>query len=242
MLGEFFGNLNQSLGIKEAVAKEAARGTQKGNSFQQELYDVLATLGNEVGDETEFVHGSPGTITNCKTGDHVVTLGEVTAAPGHRLVFEAKDSPVKLKKAIEELQKAKENRGADMGVYVFSRGTEPEEVGDFRRIGEDFYITVDREDLEHGRRLPYFESAYKIARALVVAGVRKQAAGEVDLQSIRDNVDSIQKSIACIADIATKARTIQKSGKLIESGVLDMQSELDERLASILRTLKSGEA
>ena len=68
----------------------------------------------------------------------------------------------------------------------WSAADEFSEVANFRRAGEDFYCTVDLADLEVGKPLLFFDSAYHIARAMVVATARKEAAGEVDLHKIQD--------------------------------------------------------
>ena len=109
-----------------------------------------------------------------------------------------------------------------------------------RRIGEDFYVTVDKEDLAAGRPLLFLDSAYRIARAITVAAARKDQAGELDLQKIQDQVDALAAWSDRIADMATKARTIQNSGKLIEQCAADLKQDLDSRVAAILKTLQQA--
>lgn len=237
MLSEFFGQLNQSLGIKEATDQESRKGHVKGIEFEGDLYDVFAELGRAVGDDTELVRGTVGVIPRCKKGDYATTLGDTSGAPGLKLVVEVKDQPVRLKDAIDELQDAKKNREAQCGIFVFSRGVEPPEVGDFRRIGEDFYVTVDKQDLAAGKPLLFLDSAYRIARALTVASVRKEATGDLDIQKIQDQVDALAAWSDRIADMATKARTIQNSGKLIEQCASDLKQELESRVAAVLAIL-----
>jgi hypothetical protein len=238
MLSEFFGQLNQSLGIKAATAAEAEKGHVKGMVFEVDLYRVFADMGKNAGDDTELVRGTVGAISRCKRGDFLATLGDTSGAPGQKVVLELKDQPVRLKDAIDELQEAKKNREASCGIFVFASGCEPAEVGDFRRIGEDFYLTVDKEDLASGKPLLFLDSAYKIARALTVAAARKEQSGEVDLQKIHDQVDALAAWSDRIADMATKARTIQGSGKLIEQCANELKQDLDARVAVILKTLQ----
>lgn len=238
MLSDFFGQLNQSLGIKDATAAEAKRGHVKGIIFEEDLYSVFAELGSQLGDETELVRGTVGSIGRCKKGDFIARLGDTSGAPGLGIAVEVKDQPVKLKDAIDELQEAKKNRDASCGIFVFADGIEPVEVGDFRRIGEDFYVTVDKDALADGRPLPYFESAFKIARALTVASARKESTGELDIQKIRDQLDALAAWSGRIADMGTKARTIQNSGKLIEQCATDLKQDFDDRTAAILKLLK----
>jgi hypothetical protein len=114
------------------------------------------------------------------------------------------------------------------------------EIRDFRRIGEDFYITVDKEDLAVGKPLMFFDSAYKIARALAVAATRKEALGELDLQMIQNQLGALAAWSDRIADIATKARTIQNSGKLVEQCANGFKQDLDTRVAAVLAALKQA--
>ncbi len=105
MLSDFFGQLNQSLGIKVATAAEADRGHVKGIVFEDDLYPAFAELGRQVGDETELVRGTVGVVSRCKKGDLVATLGETSGAPGQKVVVEIKDQPLRLKDAIENCRK-----------------------------------------------------------------------------------------------------------------------------------------
>jgi|LSQX01.3.fsa_nt_gb uncharacterized protein YfcZ (UPF0381/DUF406 family) len=238
MLAAFFDQLNQSLGIKAATAAEARKGHVKGIEFEKDLYTVFAETGRQLGDETELVRGNVGALSRCKKGDFVSALGESSGAPGMKIVVEVKDQPIKAKDAIDELQEAKRNREAAIGILAFARGTEPPEIGDFRRIGEDFYCTVDKDDLNAGRPLICFDAAYRIARALVVAAVRKEAAGDLDLQTIEDHLDALAAWSDRIADMATKARTVQNSGKLIEQCAVELKQDFDERVTAILQLLR----
>ena len=83
------------------------------------------------------------------------------------------------------------------------------------------------------RPLLFLDSAYKIARALTVAAARKDQAGEFDLQKVQDQVDALAAWSDRIADMATKARTIQNSGKLIEQCANDLKQDLDSRGSGI---------
>jgi hypothetical protein len=88
MLSEFFGQLNQCLGIKAATAAEAERGHVKGMVFEEDLYQTFAELGRQLGDETELVRGGVGSVSRCKRGDFVATLGDTCGAPGQKIVVE----------------------------------------------------------------------------------------------------------------------------------------------------------
>jgi hypothetical protein len=234
---EFFIELKEALGVKEGRAEEAERGHVKGFQFEEALYQRIAEFGRDLGDDTEMVRGTAGALGR-KTGDYVVTLGETTGAAGLKIAIETKKQAYKLKDAIEELQEAKKNREAICGIFVFAQGCEPAEVGDYRRIGEDFYCTVDEECLRAGDPSLFVEAAYKIARAQAVAVVRKDAAGERDLQRIQEHIDAISSWVDRMGEIATKASTVKKHGDSIETLVKEMRQDLEERIAAIMELLR----
>lgn len=239
MLAESFERINRALGHNDGQKQEAKKGHVKGIRFEQELYDdYFVSLCTQCDDYPSLVARTPGHIDGCKTGDLMSTLGEATGTPGINIVIEVKDREVKLTDARTELQEAKVNRKAAIGIYVWSRGTEPSEVGDFRRIGDDFYVTADMEDLRAGKPLLYFDVAYRIARAMAVAAMRRESANEIDLGKIENHVEALGTWSERVADMSVKARTIQKSGKLIEECAVDLKEELDRRVAEVLATLR----
>ena len=239
LLSTSFEKINRTLGHIEGTAEESEKGHVKGIRFEKELYDdFFVNQCVNLDDEPALVRGKPGFIDGCKTGDLLATLGETTGAPGENIVVEVKEKSVRFKEAIDELQEAKRNRRASVGIFVFAKGHEPDEVGDFRRVGEDYYCTVDRDDLAAGRALMYFDAAYKIARTMVVAAARKDSVEEVDLKFIEEQVDSLIAWSDRIEDMSTKARTIQKSGRLIEEVATDLKAEFDRRLKDIQKAIR----
>lgn len=237
MMGDAFGSLNQSLGINAARAEEAERGHVKGLDFESDLYERIAEWGRQFGDDTRFVRGTPGTLKQ-KLGDHLIILGETTGAPGIKIVVEAKDQRYQFKEAMDELQRAKRNREATCGIFVFSKGCEPSEVGDFRRSGDDFYCTVDKGELHSGGLLPFLWSAYEIARAQAIAAVRKEADGQLNLERVQQSIDALAAWVPRLGEIMTKANTIQRSGQAIEGTAKEMKKEMEGRIKEILNLLR----
>jgi hypothetical protein len=240
MLEKGFGVLNLALACKTAKDEEAGRGHIKGLEFEQQLYERLAEWGRQFGDETQMVRGTPGSLKQ-KVGDHLITLGEATGAPGAKIVVESKDQAYSLKDARAELQKAKKNRDAVSGIFVFSKGQEPVEVGDFLRIGEDFFCTADREAIDTGASLLFFQAAYEISRAQAVATARKECNGKLDLERIQRHVEALISSLPRLGEIMSKAGTIQKCGEAIETTAKAIKDDMQERLRDI-RTLLTVES
>jgi hypothetical protein len=239
MLSEFFDRLNQSLGIKAGAAEEASKGHVKGIEFEADLYSAFAEIGRRLGDETENVRATPGLLRR-KTGDYVATLGETTGAPGTRIAVEVKNQRVRLKDAIDEMQEAKQNRSATIGIYVFAKGCEPPEVGDFRRVGEDFYCTVDWDHIAVEKPLVFIEAAYQVARALAVATARSASDEALDVQKLMDHVDALISYTERLSDVTTKARTVKNSGEAIEKAAEALKKELETRLTEMQLLLRSN--
>jgi hypothetical protein len=237
MIDNAFSALREALGVKAARAEEAERGHVKGFSFEEDVYQVIAEMGRQFGDETELVRGIPG-IHKCKTGAHLITLGETTGAPGLHIVVEVKDQEYKGKKAIAELQDAKKNREAVSGIFVFSKGCEPVELGNLKRVDNDYYCTVDKSALSEGGPLPFLWAAYELARVQAVAAVRKEAAGKLDLERIQQHIDAIAGWVPRLAEIMAKASTVQKSGSAIENTAREIKDDIDKRVAEVLALLR----
>jgi hypothetical protein len=169
-----------------------------------------------------------------KVGDYVVRLGETTRAPGKAVVFEAKKaSGYTLKKTLEELDRAKKNRGAEIGIFAFAKGMEPAEVNDFYRYGNDFIVTVDEEQLAKGKPLLFFDAAYRIARTLIVSRVREEEEQAVDADYIRSEIENIMGALRYASDVLTKVTTIRNSADAIEKNIEKLQSKIEEHLGNI---------
>jgi hypothetical protein len=232
-----FSTFREALGINAARAEEAERGHVKGFCFEEDVYTVIAKMGRQFADQTDLVRGTPG-ILKCKTGDHLVTLGETTGAPGLHIVVELKDQPYKAKKAIAELQEAKKNREAVCGIFVFAKGCEPVEFGNLKRIDNDYFCTVDKSALAEGGPLPFLWAAYELARLQAVTAVRKEACGKLDLEAVQRHIDGIADLVPRLAEIITKAATVQKSGEFIESTATAIKDDINARATEILRVLR----
>lgn len=233
-------DIKQALGVAQGRKEEAERGHVKGFSFQEELYQYVAQLGNELGDETDFVGNTAA--RNGKEGDYLITLAETSGAPGLSMVVEVKNRQLPLKKAREELTDAKKNRRAAIGIFIWAKGCEPPEVGDFRMSEDDFYCTADNDDLAAGRPLLFVAAAYKVARMMAVLKTRKDAAGKFDAPQLQGHIEAIVKEIDSLGKMAKKAGSIKKHGEELEEDLLKLHEKLDSRLNQVLNLLSLDEA
>ena len=152
-----------------------------------------------------------------------------------------KEQGFRLKDAIDELKEAKENREAEAGIFVFAKGYEPPEIGDFHRIGEDFFITVDEKFIENRQPLLFFEAAYKIVRALIVTTARREVVQELDLDRIKRELDSLVALVERLSELSTKAKTISTNSKFIEDTISKLKDDMESRLNDVLNLLNRSQ-
>lgn len=234
----FFGELKQALGIKKGKETEAEKGTEKGREFETVLYDPVAIMARQLGDTSENVRSIVGKVSRNKVGDYVLTLGSTSGAPNLKIVIEVKkEQNYKLKDAIEELKIAKENREAESGIFVFAKGYEPAEVGDFYKLGNDFYITVDEEQLNKNEPLLFLEAAYKIIRVILITSRRIEEAKDIDVEKVKRDLQELVALTTKLSDIITKANTIKSNSEKILDTASSLKTELDTRLNDVIGRL-----
>jgi len=236
---EFFEKMTSALGVQLGTEVEAEKGTQKGRDFEADLYLQVAEMGRQLGDTTTNVTGIAGLKRNSKKGDYVIALGETSGAPNKKIAIEVKDvEGFKLKDAIEELKEAKINRGAQAGIFVFEKTCSPVEIGEFHKIGEDFYVAVSKDTLNLDRPPIYFEAAYKICRALLITSYRAAKAEELDVVQIQNELHQITEQVKQITEFEKKAKTIKNSSEEILKLAEKLRAEMDLKLTNVLNLFK----
>ena len=115
--------------------QEEMRSTTHGLSFEEEFCSFLRTESQRTGDIFIATGSSPGAIPRCKTGDAVIELAPEAVAAGERIVFETKSNrSFTLNAARKEIERARKNRLADVGVFVFAKASAPRGIPPFARI------------------------------------------------------------------------------------------------------------
>ncbi len=174
--------------IREVLAgmatrrQEIQRSTRHGDEFDQAVFAFIQHESQGRGDIATCVGTTTGLINNCKKGDTLIELGPESAAPGQRIVIEAKEvQQYQLADAREYIELARKNRGALVGVFVYSKRTAPEGLDPLQRIGNDIFVAWDAEDALSD---PYFRGAPLGSRPLRTSANRG-AIGESRLHRHR---------------------------------------------------------
>ncbi len=190
------------------VAAEAERGTAKGRTYEEAVFDALDAVAGAQGDDCDAVGDTKG--VGGKKGDVVVAIEACAGPPRGRIVFEAKNSRKSKKEALADLGAAMDHRDADYGVFVVpSEDKLPAKTPELREFnGNKLFVVFDPDE---GSRTA-LELAYKLARARVLMA-RSEASG----------VDA-----AAIAVEAERALGAVEDVRRVKSQLTQAKSSIDE--------------
>ena len=214
-----------------ARAEERARGTAKGADFEDALEARLGELSRGAGDLLERTGAEAGDALRSKKGDFVVGIDPSrTRGVDLRIVVEAKDRAVPMRRFATELAEARENRRASVSLAVFTPAAAPSGVAPLALIGSDVFCVYDPEADE----AIALEAAYRLARALGLASLR-DASVQLDVPAVQSALDDIIRQVGEVQGMKVRLTSI--------SGAADQVSRaLDGMRLTILRSVKDVEA
>jgi hypothetical protein len=228
--------------VKVSLAKivtqreEAGRSTRHGLVFQDAVCDFLIRQSQHAGDVATPTGHATGLIKNCKVGDCVIELGPDSAAPGAKIVIEAKEEGgYSLARSRDEVETARKNRGADWGLFVFSKKTAPAGLEPFARYGSDFIVVWDAEDTASD---VFLKAGLIAARALCFRNERQSAAQQVDFEVIDKAILEIEKRAGNLDDVRKSAETIKNSSEKILERVRKDRDALEKQVETLREKVK----
>lgn len=222
--------------IQEAVTRLETRRTAEANTprcgvdFEEAL--VRFTNGALRGGPyvVDAVGSRAGAQPRCRIGDLVVTFSADSPYAGSKLVIEAKhDRSYSVSQALGELESARRNRSAAVGLFVFATSHAPAGFAGVRRYGEDILVAWDPEDSATD---PYLEMAIELGLALAARG--KRVGEEGDLAALATVESRVLSEIE-------RHEKIQKLADRIRRDAEDIAKELDisdKKLRILLRDAK----
>ncbi len=225
-------SVQSALEAMKAQRQEASRSTTHGGDFEDVVAKFIereAQKGNDIASRTGNTTGS---IRSCKVGDLVVELGAECAAAGGRFVVEAKeDNSYTLAKARAEIEAARKNRDASVGLFVFSQKSAPEGMDTLIRHGEDVFVVWDADQIESDVIL---RAGFSLARALCVRQARQSQAEDGNWDNMDAAMLALEQEAKRLSKMKTWTETVQSnSGKILEE-VRKMTEGLEQQIG-ILR-------
>jgi hypothetical protein len=217
------------------LAAERERGTAKGRTFEEAVFDAVEAIAAAQGDCAEPVGDlSAG---GGKRGDTVVAVDAATGPARGRVVFEAKDRRISRKRSLEELRDALDQRSAQFAVWVVPSEEElPAGVRDLRELdGDKLFVVFDPED---GARVG-LEVAYKLARARVLL-TREEIDG-LDPARVAERVELARRAMEDVRRIKSQltgaTTAIAGAREVLDemaAAVRARLAEIDEAIAEAL--------
>jgi hypothetical protein len=213
-----------TLAALQARREEAARSTQHGHTFEEQLGEVLVLEAQRQGDIPQATGSTTGLIKNCKIGDYVIELGPDSAAPGARVVWEAKDDhSYDLKRARAEIDEARKNRQAQIGVFVFSKSTAPIGQQPITRYDNDLVVVWDSEDANSDLHV---KVACSVARALAIRQKQEKSETTESVQEIERSTRAIEKQLQYLDEFKKWGETVKGHGEKISDRADRMKEAL----------------
>ncbi len=172
----------------EALDAERARGTAKGRTFEEAVFEALEHMATTRGDSCDAVGDAPGAAG--KKGDVLVAIDACSGPARGRIVFEAKDAKsLSRNAALAYLDASREGRDADYAVMVVPPDRLPARAWPLRELnGDKLFVTYDPDDAPLA-----LEVAYGLARARVL--MRRGDAGALDTDALRAEVERTQQAM-----------------------------------------------
>ncbi len=224
---EFREEVKTALARLVARREEAEQTTRHGVEFEDALGQFLVANRQSSGDVVHATGARVGEIKNCKVGDFVIELSAECQAAGARIVLEAKeDTAYSIAKALEEIQMARKNRAAQIGIFVFSSKTAPAEIEPFVRYGDDLLVVWDA---QHASSDVFLQAALTTAQALCVRATQS-AAAEADFGAINRAILEIEKRSNSLEDVRKSAETIQSASQRILERVQRTRQGLERQV------------
>lgn len=225
---KFQEEVNTTLTKLVARREEAALSTRHGLEFEAVVCEFLTREAQRQGDIATPVGNTVGLIKSNKVGDCVIELGPDSAAPGAKIVVEAKEKEnYTLAAAREEIEEARKNRGAQIGLFIFSQKTAPALQDSWLRYGNDIFVVWNPEDPTTDL---YVKTCLSLARALCIKQEKQSAATAADFQAIDKAILEVENR-ASLSEIEGFAKTIQNRSE-------DILKKVETSRKSLLRQVE----
>ena len=217
-----------SLQTMLARKQEAARSTRHGLDFEAAALECIRVETQKSGDIFAATGTTVGRIKNCKKGDGTIELGPESLTPGGRIVIETKEEAgYQLNDARTELEIARKNRDAQVGLFIFSRTTAPAGIESIFRLGDDVYVIWDSEDSASDLNL---KLGISLARALTVRQHRQKADQTADFQAIEKAILDLEKAANGLDELQTSADAVHNHGEKMLKRIGLIRKELFKQL------------
>jgi hypothetical protein len=219
--------------VREALAamqtrQDEPRSPRDGRVFEQAAFDLIANACQQAGDIPEQTGNKTGYIKNRKVGDCVITLGPECEAAGSKIVCEMKeDASYDLAAGLAEIATARANRGAEVGLFIFSSQTAPSGLRPFGRYGIDVVVVWDA--MNEATDV-FLSAGLMVAKALAVRSKVVEEGLAADFEAVDRSIREIERQAGYLEEIKTSSATIKSGAEKILHRVELMRAALEKQV------------
>lgn len=224
--------LREQLALQQGKDEVFQQTAVKGFTFEQVVLDLLGpivTPHQDVPEHTGAVVGSEGT----KVGDITVAINR-SETPGRtiRYVIEAKDKPMSLKNALDEIESAMRNRDAQAGLMVFASQAECPVAEPFQWFEHKAVVVLDKEEQETSAlRLACLWARWTACRDIT------EPCETIDAARVQSLLEAARRSLGAVTSIKgdhTKAKkSIDQASQHLDMLVAELKVTLDQLDAEV---------
>ena len=234
---DFQGDVKASLEAMQVQRREAARSTTHGKDFEATACEVIEKEVQKAGDIPTKTGLTTGLIKNCKVGDLVVELGADCVAAGERIVVEAKEAAgYTVIEALAEIDTARKNRGASVGLFLFSAKTAPQGMEMLSRNGDDVLVVWDAQQLESDVVL---RAGLSLAKALCIRKQKERDKNESNWEEVDAAILAVEKEVLRLGQMKTWTDTIYSNSGKLQDEIRKMTSNLEKQVGALRESVES---
>jgi hypothetical protein len=188
------------------------------------------------GDSLDVTATETGAVIGSKKGDFVLTLNpDLTGGAELRVVVEAKDRAMSGRAMRDELREARTNRGAAVGLVVFTPAHAPTGIAPFDVRAGDVYCVIDPEAPDPAT----LEAAVRLARLLALATLREHEV-DIDAGAVRAALTGIREQLEAIRTLKATLTSVQTSVKDVHAGLDKLRDGVLSRVAEAEQELRTA--
>ncbi len=222
-----------TLATLTARKEEAARTTSHGVTYEDAVGAALETIVRGRHHHIfEATGKTTGLIRNCKVADFVITLNDESVAAGARIAVEAKAAGgyQQITKLLEEAKLARDNRGAQLTMFVIDPAYAGEDWPALDRQGETVIVKWSPDEGLDDKLV----AAFSVCCALAVRTANEKRRSKVDYAAIELASLEVRKRVQTLDDVTTWTETIRSSADKILDRIRIARTALNTQVEVLL--------
>jgi len=223
--------MRDALSRLEVRRQEDARNPRGGADFEKAVTEFISGVVRSAPITVEETGNTIGARRGCKVGDLVLRYAAEHVFAGSAVAVEAKhDASYTEHDALEELDIARANRGAQVGLFVMAASHAPASFPRLKRSGQNVLVRWDEHD---ARTDPWLEAGLTLALFLVSR--TKPIGSEGDLAALRDVEQRIQAELTRLEKMEGFTEGIRRNCENLE----DELGKARKQVGLLLRKAKA---